>query len=86
VVGADAERADFLDHRVAHRVGGGGGDVRDVLSVVGERDGDVRLRAAEGRDQTVRLEEHLVFGRREAQHNLSERDESGHSLYLLNDI
>ncbi len=72
------EGAQLPDHGVAHGVLRGRRDVGHVLAVVGQGNGHVGLGAPEGGDEAVRLEEHLVVGRRQTQHDLSERDESGH--------
>ena len=75
VVGLDLHRAQGADGGVAERARRQGRDVARAQPVVGHRHGHVGLAAGEGRLQRAALEQPLVAGRLQPQHDLAERDD-----------
>ena len=71
-LGIHIEAAQLRLAGVRNGIVGQNGQERRVLTVVGKGDGNVRLAAAEGRFEHRGLEEALLSGRLQAQHDLTE--------------
>ena len=74
--GVDSQPAEFLDARLGEVVSRQPRDEGGVVPPLRQRDRDVRLAAAEGHLEVVRLVEPQMAGRRQADHDLAERDSS----------